>query len=425
MITQVLSLDDEMVGLLHVNVTTPREAIDAARTAIESLIKRNPRLSPQFVRLGFKDCVGGCDGCLAVADPDNRGLEVPIAALNPVVDAYSKHGVTRADLWALAAMTGADVAQHPRERVDFKFEHYGRQTCEMSRETCRDINKGIVPCDATHGPHRRFPSADLTTHELLRFFEQSFGFDMRQTVAIMGAHTLGRLRRQNSGFDGEKGWVDHQERLDNEYYQALVGGNSPNDSLDVQINDTPNWQQRFIDNRNLPSVLDRYQWEPKRGNGGNHNGDDSNDERDNRDDSDDNDNDNRDKRGENDRNRRHLRSGKRNTRDNESLGEVMTNVDIALVRDMEGFLAGDGKASCEFKERSNREQNRMRTCPVAHTLPQMAIYNSDNMAWLKDFRDVFTKMLLCGYDDHACSHDLCYVKPRPVRKETPSIFDSD
>ena len=30
---------------------------------------------PAMVRLTFHDCVGGCDGCLNVNDPDNAGLE--------------------------------------------------------------------------------------------------------------------------------------------------------------------------------------------------------------------------------------------------------------------------------------------------------------------------------------------------------------
>ena len=30
---------------------------------------------PAMVRLTFHDCVGGCDGCLNLEDPDNAGLE--------------------------------------------------------------------------------------------------------------------------------------------------------------------------------------------------------------------------------------------------------------------------------------------------------------------------------------------------------------
>jgi len=54
----------------------------------------------------FHDCVGGCDGCVDLLNIDGHGLEVPIAAIDKVVASYAQHGrATRADIWALAAMT--------------------------------------------------------------------------------------------------------------------------------------------------------------------------------------------------------------------------------------------------------------------------------------------------------------------------------
>jgi hypothetical protein len=40
-----------------------------------------------------------------------------------------------------------------------------------------------------------------------------------QTAAILGAHSLGRAQKVNSGFDGE--WVDQNSRMNSEYYKNL------------------------------------------------------------------------------------------------------------------------------------------------------------------------------------------------------------
>ena len=34
-----------------------------------------------------------------------------------------------------------------------------------------------------------------------------FGFDADETVALMGAHTIGRALPENSGYEGQNGWV--------------------------------------------------------------------------------------------------------------------------------------------------------------------------------------------------------------------------
>merc|ERR1712232_694610 len=46
------------------------------------------------------------------------------------------------------------------------------------------------------------------------------GMTTRQAVAILGAHTLGRLSSANSGFDGP--WTVREAVFDNEYYINLV-----------------------------------------------------------------------------------------------------------------------------------------------------------------------------------------------------------
>jgi hypothetical protein len=38
--------------------------LQQAAVNITALVKANSRLTPQFIRMGFHDCVGGCDGKL-------------------------------------------------------------------------------------------------------------------------------------------------------------------------------------------------------------------------------------------------------------------------------------------------------------------------------------------------------------------------
>merc|ERR1719192_2357658 len=57
---------------------------------------------PAMVRLTFHDCVGGCDGCLNVNDPDNAGLEDLVADLEAVYQSENLGSIiSRADMWAL------------------------------------------------------------------------------------------------------------------------------------------------------------------------------------------------------------------------------------------------------------------------------------------------------------------------------------
>ena len=72
---------------------------------------------------------------------DNAGLDIPIDLLAPIVAKYENatYGVTRADLWALAALVGADVAQtRSAFQVDFSLEYIGRKNCEDRFDQCFD-----------------------------------------------------------------------------------------------------------------------------------------------------------------------------------------------------------------------------------------------------------------------------------------------
>ena len=67
--------------------------------------------------------------------------------------------------------------------------------------------------------------------------------NMQQTVALLGAHTLGHADLRNSGFMGP--WVSNENKLDNEYYRTLVSPTRP-------------WRQRQLTSGN-------FQWNQEAG----------------------------------------------------------------------------------------------------------------------------------------------------------------
>jgi hypothetical protein len=190
-------------------------AINMIRSDIGGLIDRDPTLSAKLLRMGFHDCVGGCDGCIDLADGDNAGLGIPIDAIAPVVSKYAHNTllteaigaeISRADIWAIATLEGADHAtgNDRPDSVTYPMTHIGRVDCTDN-----------VDETGVGGPTRSLPSPDLTTHGLLTFFSSNFGFTPDETVAIMGAHSIGTAKRSNSGFDGENGWVFNNRQLNN------------------------------------------------------------------------------------------------------------------------------------------------------------------------------------------------------------------
>jgi len=265
-------------------------------------------------------------------EPDNNGLEIPIAALEPIVNSYSA-SLSRADVWALATIVGAESSQRGRDALEYTFDLVGRVNCEDTGvDVCVNVADGCDP--SRNGPTRVMPSANLNTAEVLHFFSSEFGFGAEETVALMGAHTIGEAAIENSGFDGQ--WVSDNQRLDNRYYRAMIGDDGDIDDWF----DAPGWNQERITNNN-PNIPTRHQW--------------------------------------------------RRGRDND--GDIMLNTDIALVRDFEGQIdTSDGDVSCRFRG------NRNPCPAAQATIEYMAKFKFSNAEWLSAFRDVLTKMVKNGYN---------------------------
>lgn len=250
----------EVMKDLFMHTVVP--TVGQIQSDIRDLILEDEALGAKFVRLGFHDCTGGCDGCVDLTFGDNAGLDIPIDALAAIVQRYENDilGISRADIWVMAALLGADVAQERSDtKVDFSLQYIGRKNCEDLYDECFDQDGNIRACSATLGPHVHLPEPHITTSEIFHFFRDEFGFNMRQTVALMGAHTIGTLTREHSGFDGPNGWVRDHFLLDNDYYHELVGG-SEGDGMDQLVDLAPPWLRFLIDNSDLPGIPDRPAW---------------------------------------------------------------------------------------------------------------------------------------------------------------------
>ncbi len=70
-----------------------------------------------------------------------------------------------------------------------------------------------------------FPEPSMTAKEMFDYYANGtgmgFNLNKRQVVALLGAHTLGRALKENSGYSGP--WIGGEQRVfDNNYYKVMV-----------------------------------------------------------------------------------------------------------------------------------------------------------------------------------------------------------
>ena len=94
----------------------------------------------------------------------------------------SKRSGNRADFWVLLAKIAIEKAE-PTKTISIRYQ-WGRKDTSKSCEAAT----GRLP-NAMQGP--------LTFHS---FFEHRLGLTLNDTVALMGAHTVGHVHTDNSKF---------------------------------------------------------------------------------------------------------------------------------------------------------------------------------------------------------------------------------
>ena len=161
---------------------------------------------PATVRLAFHDCVGpnGCDGCINLKISADNGLQ-PIITLLVAAKNDNFPSISNADFWQIAGIVALENA-NPRIKLSFVG---GRPDC---------------PTSPSHNELHEFPNPNMTRSQMMNWFmrnKNGFGMHEREVTALMGAHSLGRARKENSGY--RFSWTPGKEHIfDNEMYQLMA-----------------------------------------------------------------------------------------------------------------------------------------------------------------------------------------------------------
>jgi len=237
----------------------------------------------KMLRLGFHDCLRyvdgtpfGCDGCLEwngvgerfpfdrlakgqfpfTDDGHNNGLKPTVEVLEGIYTdrafpsltpqlsiSLQRSGKSRADLWAFATMVAVEYSitlnnlacDNPELVPDQCHPRINMPDCKVEMVRPFSFRTGRRDCVSTGFPWKHSSSPSYMTMQRERhpdpqsngsgtveFFRRDFGFTGRETVAIMGAHTLGRVHVIISMF--RYTWKARSNRLfNNGYYRNLVG----------------------------------------------------------------------------------------------------------------------------------------------------------------------------------------------------------
>jgi len=232
--------------------------------------------------LKYTDGSGGCDGCLnwhnvgykfgidGNADAqwldhkdlyedltvsDNNGLELvakvleamytnpryPNGTPKPFKVSLKETGKSRADLWALAAIAAVEFGVENNNMACEGPEVYlqgiqpprSQCTTSVNSTSCKVVmprsikfqtgRADCIPDPNAEEPYiatkeERHPWLLGNGESTVEFFERDFGFNGEEMVAIMGAHTFGRLNPEVSLF--RYTWTPSQRQLfNNEYYK--------------------------------------------------------------------------------------------------------------------------------------------------------------------------------------------------------------
>eukprot|EP00899_Mesostigma_viride_P023428 jgi/Mesvir1/426/Mv11308-RA.1 len=187
--------------------------LEALEDELVSFFRDNQALAPTAIRLGFHlagsynaiDGTGGTNGgSLNFADANNNGLRPLTARLLQIHGNHPE--VSFPDVETAAAVVAVRVLGGPIvswcagrvEAADFPPE------------------LGLLPEAVMPGDTQRPHSA---TAQHIRDIFGRMGLTTQETVALIGAHTVGRMRVQNSGYQGT--WVRTDMAFNNEFFVAL------------------------------------------------------------------------------------------------------------------------------------------------------------------------------------------------------------
>eukprot|EP00091_Calanus_sinicus_P008647 TRINITY_DN207_c0_g1_i12.p1 TRINITY_DN207_c0_g1~~TRINITY_DN207_c0_g1_i12.p1 ORF type:complete len:462 (+),score=130.76 TRINITY_DN207_c0_g1_i12:106-1491(+) len=321
------------------NETTGSGYSSLSQAQVDTIIRKSKKAlgnaKPAAVRLTFHDCVGGCNGCLNIDNPDNKGLEDVVAKLEEIYQAEEFYNiVSRADVWALMGIwsvndtirrNNEDCALYgPNGTLPSPNQH-SYENCQMVTDLQVPFMWGRKDCETS--PYAstdvHLPAATLGYDGLMQFFSSEFEFTPREVTALMGVHTLGKADIFNSGFHGT--WVNNQQGyFNNQYYINIA-----NSSL--------GWRAFQKPCENLPNAdisacqagqMTGWSW-------------------------------------------------------NVAATGFNLNADMAIYKNFS--VQDSGEPDCTYEE-----------CPLSPTAPDVEEFAQDNSLWIDEFSSIYTKMLAHG-----------------------------
>jgi catalase (peroxidase I) len=152
----------------------------------------------------LRRCAAGQD--CEFTNPANAGLQ-PI--INQMLNLYNSNGLSA--FIGLADFMYAAVNQALRHVSNGQVD----VTLRWGRHDCPSSPLPFFP--------ERLPSPDSSFQEMVNIFETRLGFPRISWFALIGAHSLGRGMRRNTGQARE--WTTTPAKLDNSYFKILVDTN--------------------------------------------------------------------------------------------------------------------------------------------------------------------------------------------------------
>jgi len=147
--------------------------------------------------------------------------------------------MSRADFWSWSAMWAIE------KTVDNNNKWCQEENCMISEPNFL-YNWGRIDCPTSPKTPptksgENLPTAKFSNSQTLNYFNEVFHMSPRETVALMGAHTLGQARIQNSGFNGT--WVTGEGTMfNNKFYKLMVDESLCWEHKDISNTEKNRWQ---------------------------------------------------------------------------------------------------------------------------------------------------------------------------------------
>lgn len=147
-------------------------------------------------------------------DPENAGLAAAQKLLEPIKEKYPL--ISYADLWTLAGAVSVEIMGGPK--IDWKPGRIDKQMMNRADSAINmPDNKNIINISVPE--NGRLPEAARGADHIRSVFTR-MGFTAQETVALIGAHCVGRAHKDVSGYEGP--WTNTPIMFGNTYFKLLT-----------------------------------------------------------------------------------------------------------------------------------------------------------------------------------------------------------